>query len=163
MDRLQEMRGDSRTQPTESSRVSLEKTAVSQDKARSHLARGRRLFIQGDYDGSLHEMQKALLLSIGNSPADEALFTIGLIYVHPDNPRRDSGRSIASFRRVIREYPQSSWTIQAKMWIDVIQENEKAKRACAEIVQENARLKQMIEQSKKVDIEIEEKKREKAR
>jgi len=47
--------------------------------------------------------------------------------------------------------------------MDVIQENEKAKRACAEIVQENARLKQMIEQSKKVDIEIEEKKREKAR
>ncbi|OPY68518.1 MAG: hypothetical protein A4E62_02033 [Syntrophorhabdus sp. PtaU1.Bin002] len=162
VDRVQEMRTD-RLRPPERSRVSPEKVAGPQDQARPHLVRGRRLFAQGDYDGSLHEMQKALLLSTGKPPADEALFTISLIYAHPDNPKRDSGKSIASFRRVIREYPQSLWADQAKMWVDVIQENEKAKRACAEVVQENARLRQMIEQSKKVDIEIEEKKREKAR
>lgn len=162
MDRVQEMRAD-RLQPPEGSRVSPEKVATPQDQARPHLVRGHRLFAQGDYDGSLHEMQKVLLLVTGKPPADEALFTISLIYTHPDNPKRDLGKSISSFRRVIREYPQSLWADQAKMWVDVIQENEKAKRACAEVVQENARLKQMIEQSKKVDIEIEEKKREKAR
>lgn len=133
------------------------------DEVRPYLVRGRRLFAHGDYDGALHEMQKVLLFSNGKSPADEALFTIGLIHAHPDNPKRDFGKAIASFKRVIKEYPQNSFTNQAKMWVDVIQENEKAKRACAEVIQENGRLKQMIEQSKKVDIEIEEKKREKAR
>jgi len=39
----------------------------------------------------------------------------------------------------------------------------KLKRASAEAREENTRLKQIIEQSKKVDIEIEEKKREEKR
>ncbi|OPY81782.1 MAG: hypothetical protein A4E65_01053 [Syntrophorhabdus sp. PtaU1.Bin153] len=162
VDRVQEMRAD-RLRPPEKPRASSEKIITPQDEARPRLVRGRRLFAQGDYDGSLYEMQKILFLSNGKSPADEALFTIGLIYAHPDNPKRDPGKAIASFKRVIKEYPQNSFTSQARMWVDVIQENEKAKRACVEAVQENGRLKQMIEQSKKVDIEIEEKKREKAR
>jgi hypothetical protein len=47
--------------------------------------------------------------------------------------------------------------------LDIIQENEKLKRVSAEANQENEKLKNMFEQSKKVDLEVEEKKREKAR
>lgn len=54
-----------------------------------------------------------------------------------------------NFRRLIRDHPKSPLAEQAKAWIDVLQENE--------------RLNQVIEKSKRVDIEIEEKRREKAK
>jgi hypothetical protein len=47
--------------------------------------------------------------------------------------------------------------------LDIIQENERIKRISAEATHENEKLKSVIEQSKKVDLEVEEKKREKAR
>ncbi len=88
---------------------------------------------------------------------------MGLIAVHPGNPKKDQTKSLALFKRLLTEYPGSPWTDQAKIWIEVIQENEKAKKICAETTQDNVKLRQMIEESKKVDIEIEEKKRERAR
>lgn len=102
-------------------------------------------------------------LSAGGTPGDEALFNMGLIAVHPGNPKRDQAKSIGLFKRVLTEHPESPLVGQAKIWIEVITENEKARKVCAETVHENARLRQMIEESKKVDIEIEEKKRERAR
>jgi hypothetical protein len=72
-------------------------------------------------------------------------------------------KSIAVFKRLIKEYPQSPWTEQAKIWVQVVQDNENARRVATTVAQENDKLKRMIEESKKVDIEIEEKKREEAR
>lgn len=125
------------------------KTFQEREEAREALLRGRRLFAQGDYEGSLRENQRALSLSANYPPADEAIFTMGLIYAHAENPRRDQKRALALFRRVVHEYPQGPFAEQAKVWIGVLQMNEK--------------LTQMIEKSKQVDIEIEEKKRSKER
>jgi hypothetical protein len=47
--------------------------------------------------------------------------------------------------------------------VQIIQESESAKRVAATLTQENDKLKHMIEESRKVDVEIEEKKREKVR
>jgi hypothetical protein len=57
---------------------------------------------------------------------------------------------------LIKDYPQSPWSEQAKIWTAVLQENEKLNQTI-----EN--LNQVIEKSKKVDIQIEEKKREYAK
>ena len=107
--------------------------------------RAKKLFSQGDYEGSLKENEKALSLSNGKPPADEALFNMGLIYVHFANPRKDYGKALGFLKRLMKEYPQSPWTEEAKVWVAVLQENEK--------------LSEMIEKSKQVDIEIEEMKR----
>lgn len=136
---------------------------MPQEEARQHLVTAQRLLARGDYEASLQENLRALRLSAGQAPGDEAIFNMGLIAVHPGNPKKDPGRSLAFFKRLVTEYPGSLWIEQAKIWIEVIQENEKAKRVCAETAQDNLKLKQVIEESKKVDIEIEEKKREKAR
>jgi tetratricopeptide (TPR) repeat protein len=117
--------------------------------AHEHLLRGQKLFIQGDYEGSLKEYKKVLSVSANRPPADEALFDMGLIYAHPGNPKRNLAMSLSVFQRLMKDYPHSPWAEQAKIWADVFQENET--------------LKQVIEKSKQVDIEIEEKKREKAR
>jgi len=109
-----------------------------------------------DYEGAFREAQKVLTLSGKNAPGDEALYHMGLIYAHPGNPKKDYGRSIAFFRRMLKEFPQSPLTEHTKIWIGIIQENEKLNQAVQ-------KLNQVIEESKRVDIEIEEKKREKAK
>ncbi len=116
-------------------------------EARELLARSQRLLAQGDFDGALAESQKVVAQSSHRPPEDEALLTIGLIYAHAGNPKKDPAKSADTLRRLMKDYPKSPFTEQAKILLSLLQENEK--------------LIGVIEKSKQVDIEIEEKKREK--
>ncbi len=113
------------------------------------LLRAQRLLAQGDFEGSLVENQKVLSSAGHKPPEDEALFNLGLIYAHSGNPKRDYTKSLDFFRRLLKDHPKSPLVEQTKVWVAVLQENEK--------------LNQVIEKSKQVDLEIEEKKREKAK
>jgi len=124
--------------------------------ARESLLLSQKLLAERNYEGALREIQRSLSLSGQNPPGDEALFNMGLIYAHPGNSKKDYGKSLTFFKRLIKDYPQSSWVEQARIWVGVLQDNEKLTL----MVQ---KLNQVIEESKKVDIEIEEKKREKGK
>ncbi len=124
--------------------------------ASEHLLQARKLLEQRDYDGSIREYQKVLSLAGPNPPADEALFDLGLIYAHPGNPKKDYGKSVGFFRKLMKDYPQSPLAAQARIWAGVLLENEKMSQTIQ-------KLNQVIEESKQVDIEIEEKKREKGK
>ena len=115
---------------------------------RDHLLRSQKQLAQGDFEGALNENQKVLSLSPRRPPEDEALFNLGLIYALCGNPKKDYEKSLGFFRRLIKDHPKSPFTEQAKAWVEMIQENQK--------------LSQVIEKSKQVDLEIEEKKREKS-
>ena len=117
--------------------------------ARRYLLRSQELFAQGDYEGSLKENQKVLSLGMKGSPEDEALFNMGLLYAHFGNPKKDYQKSLASFRKLVKDHPQSPWVEQAKIWVGVLEANVK--------------LNEVIKKSKQVDIEIEEKKRDQQR
>jgi hypothetical protein len=88
---------------------------------------------------------------------------MALVFAHQGNPNKDYQKSITFLKRLVREYPHSALKDQAGLWSEVLEENIKLRKASTEAQQENAKLKQIIEQSKKVDIEIEEKKREEKR
>jgi TolA-binding protein len=119
------------------------------DSACEQLLRSKKLFHRGDYAGSLRESQRVLSLPGKNPPKDQALFQMGLIYAHVNNPQRDFAKALDLFKRLVKDYPKSPLSEEAKAWAGVLQENEK--------------LSQVIEKSKQVDIAVEEKKREKAR
>lgn len=121
-----------------------------------HFLRARKLLEQRDYDGSFKENQKILSFSGQNPPGDEALFNMGLIYAHYGNPKKDYSKSIVFFKKLMKDYPQSPFVEQARICTGILQENEK-------LSQTIQKLNQVIEESKQVDIEIEERKREKAK
>jgi tetratricopeptide (TPR) repeat protein len=125
-------------------------------EAREPFLLSQKLLAEGNFEGALKENQRILSLSGQNPPGDEALFNMGLIHAHPGYPKRDTTKSLALFRRLIKDYPRSPWVEQARAWAAVLQENEKLSRSVEE-------LNRVIEKSKQVDIEIEEKKREKAK
>lgn len=111
-------------------------------EAQEYLQLSQNLLARGDYEGSLRESQKALALAKNQTPADEALFNMGLVYAHPKNPKKDNRRAISFFNRVAKGYPDSPLSEQAKIWVGVLDG---------------------MEQLKQVDIEIEEKKRDRTR
>jgi tetratricopeptide (TPR) repeat protein len=116
---------------------------------REHLLRGQSLLAQGDYEGSFNENQKVLSLSAHRPPEDEALFNLGLIYAHSGNPKKDFGKSIDFFKKLIKDYPGSPLVEQARIWVGILQKHEE--------------LTEVIQKLKQVDLEVEERKREKAK
>jgi len=126
------------------------------EQTREPFLLSQKLLAEGNYEGALMENQRILSLSGQNPPADEALFNMGLIHAHPGYGKKDTTKSLALFKRLIKDYPRSPWVEQAKTWVGVLQENEKFRHSIEE-------LNRVIEKSKQVDIEIEEKKREKAK
>jgi outer membrane protein assembly factor BamD (BamD/ComL family) len=101
-----------------------------------HFRSGRRFLSGGNFDDAVKEMQKILALPYDSPYADDALFYMGLIYAHYDNPKKDYAKARGIFEKVIKQHPQSLLVEQAKVWAGVLD---------------------VIEKSKQVDIEIEEK------
>lgn len=124
--------------------------------AREALSRGKELLSRGDYDGALKENEKVLTLFPGGYPGDEAIFFSGLIYAHADNPKRDYHKALSYFRSLVRHYPRSPFLEQAKIWIGVLEAHDR-------LAQENKKYKTIIEDAKKIDIEIEELRRKRER
>ena len=118
------------------------KEALEHREANEYLNAAQSLLARGDFEGSLRESQKVLTLLKDQSPADTAIFQMGLVYVHPKNPKKDNKRAIYFFNRVIKGYPDSAWVEQAKIWVGVLDGVEKLKQ---------------------VDLEIEERKRDRSR
>jgi hypothetical protein len=107
-----------------------------------HLQAAQQLMARGEYEGSLRETQKALLLAKEGAPADAAVFYMGLLHAHPNNSKKDNKKAIGFFTRVVKSYPESAWAEQAKIWIGVLDGLEKLKQ---------------------VDLELEERKRDRTR
>jgi hypothetical protein len=126
---------------------------VTGEEALAHLAQGRMFLARGDYGNALKENEKVLSLAGRNTPVDEALFFVGLIHALPANPARNNGKSVAAFKRLIKGYPGSSWIEQAKAMVDLLQENDNINRRAD-------RLNNIIDELKKVDIGVDQKKRE---
>jgi tetratricopeptide (TPR) repeat protein len=93
----------------------------------------------GGFEKALKRNQEISAMSPKAPPGDEALFNLGLVYAHSENPQKDYKKSLFYFQRLLKEFPRSPLTEEARMWVGVLEDIEKAM---------------------KVDIEIEEKKKE---
>jgi hypothetical protein len=164
--------------------AALAEEKKKEETARAHLLKGRQLFAQGDFEGSLREYHTIITFFKGQSPMEEAIFSLGLIYVHPGNPNKDFVRSLDFMKRLAKEYSNSFFGQEAKVWISIllvnekvgkeheklmkeneklIKENEKLIRENEKLIREHEKMSKILEEYKQVDIEIEEKKREKGR
>ena len=88
---------------------------------------------------------------------------MGLIYAHPGNPKKGLWEIHNFLEKGYKDYPQSPWTDLAKVWTGMLQEIERLNQTAEKLNQTIEKLNQTIEKSKQVDIEIEEKKREKGK
>jgi len=104
-----------------------------------YLYLNKKLIDAKDFTAALLANKKVLSLHPDTPPGDNALYNMGLIYAHYDNPNKDYKKSLAYFKELLKKFPTSKLYEQAKIWIDLLDTMEKAKQ---------------------VDIEIEEKRKE---
>jgi len=137
------------------------------------LSRAEELTTKGNYEAALATTDKALNLSLYGPPGDYALFRMGLLWAHPDNPQKDYKRSLICFERLIKEFPQSELRMRVEIWCHTIVEivhkdkeikllkgtlNDFKKRLKNEKLTINT-MKEQLKKLKEIDIVTEEKKR----
>jgi len=88
----------------------------NQRQGEKHLAMARVLMAKGDYEASLMENEKVASL-FPRTLGDRALYQMGLVYTHPENPSADYYKSLECFQTIIKEYPESITTGEAAIWI----------------------------------------------
>ncbi len=120
-------------------------------EANESLVKAQELLAQGDYEGSLKENQKILSLNANAPPGDEALFNMGLIYAHYGYPERDYKRSLDLFKRMVKVFPQSPLAGQARIWMEIIQHNERLSREAGEL---DKSLKKSQQETEKLNREV---------
>jgi len=99
------------------------KQFLLRSEAKGHLLDGQKLMARKNYDGALSEFQKVLSLHPSKSLEEEALFDMGLVYAHFGNPKRDYGKSINLFLRILNDYSEGRFVEEAKIWVGVLQAN----------------------------------------
>lgn len=129
-------------EPPKPVKIPVPKEVQERRQAWEVLLQAQDLLAKGDFEGSARENQRVMTLAKHQPPSDTAIFNMGLIYAHPKNPKKDNKRAIDFFNRVIKSFPESPLVEQAKIWVGVLDGVEKLKQ---------------------VDLEIEEKKRDRAR
>jgi tetratricopeptide (TPR) repeat protein len=82
---------------------------------------------QRDFDRAFKENEEVLALTGNSPPGDVALYNMGIIAIHFENPERNYGTAMGYFERLIAEFPRSLLVDRAKSWILIIQEVEAKK------------------------------------
>ena len=88
-------------------------------KPEEHLELSRHYMSKGDFKGSLEECQKAYDL-YPRSLGDQAMFQMGLIHAHPDNPERNYQNAQIAFETIIDKYPYSRFRGEAELWLKIL-------------------------------------------
>jgi TPR repeat protein len=132
---------------TDEQDISIEQNGSNEQKASNeritpnlHLLRSQKFFSEGKFQKALDE-NNFLLEKPGKSPfRDRALFNMGLVYAHQDNPDKDYAKSLYYFTKLIHEHPDSPLAVQASIWQNVLNIIEKAKQVDLEIEQKKKEL-----------------------
>ncbi|RPI33623.1 MAG: hypothetical protein EHM54_10545 [Nitrospiraceae bacterium] len=117
-----------------------EKPVVVEKEYCSHLQVLESLERHEDFDTFLKQKLDMLTALPKNRSADDLLYVLGLLYAHPANPGKNYKKSLAFFRRVINEYPRSACVREAKIWAGVLEDIEKAAKVDIEIEQKKKEL-----------------------
>lgn len=130
-------------------------------------------FLKAEYKTSKMEFDEALqinkkILEIAPyHPFDsQALFNICMIWLHPDNPKKNYKTSLEYLKKIEKEYPGNNKSDEIPIWIFIVSElikkdntiNKLNKLLNDEEYKYNDLKKQLIK-LKEIDIGIEEKKR----
>ena len=73
-------------------------------------------------------------------PRDGALYNLGLIYAHMDNPAKDYKKSQSYFQELTKDFPNSPLAEEARIWLGLFQIFEKMQQIDLEIEQQKKQL-----------------------
>ena len=121
-------------------------------RVRQHLSQARELVREGKYDQALRVNQKVVSTLGDGPPVDEALFNMALIHAHPDNPARDNALALTQLDRIMDEHPGSDYASTARVWRNLLRENQRLGR---EVEKRRDLLRRLSDENHKLAGELE--------
>jgi len=122
---------------------------------------------KGNYAEFLVENEQALQNCQRGTECDVILFNLGFLYAYARSPYRNPAKALQYFSELSKRYPQSPWAFQGQAWSVLIKENLSAEENRRQL-QANLRsreatirsLREQLNRSRAIDVEIEKKERE---
>jgi outer membrane protein assembly factor BamD (BamD/ComL family) len=99
--------------------------------------------VEGQNFEEAAQKNEQILAELGNKkPADEALYNLGLIYAHVDNPAKDYNKAKVYFHVLTTQFPDSEYAEEARIWLGLFETIEKIQQIDREIEQQKKELNQ---------------------
>lgn len=74
---------------------------------------------EGNYRAAL-EANQTILERLPHMLGDQALYRMGLIYIHPENENADEEKGLQTFQRIVNKYPSSALREKARLWVLIL-------------------------------------------
>lgn len=153
---------------------------IQQATVREPLFAPQSAIQSGNYREFLEENQKLLLQCQLSNSCETPLFNIGVVHGYSKSPFYDRAKALHYFGQLVREHPDSPLAYEARVWIDLIEQVSasekkrlrlqgliKSKKAAIESKEQDLRakdatiedLREQIQRSRDIDLEIGEKER----
>ncbi len=89
---------------------------IDRGQANLYLKDAERQVLAGNFQAAIKNDQRVLEIFPKCYPGDRALFHLGLIFAHPENPQKDNEKSLYYFANLVRDFPESDLKIWANVW-----------------------------------------------
>lgn len=122
--------------------------------AAQHLAQGEFMLLTGDYEGARKE-SCILLEQFAGQVDDRALYLLGLVWVHPQNPQQDTHRADICFRRIVDQHSESPLVAASETWLAWIARLEHHEQFVEHLKMTSRALEQRlkVEEGKRIQLE----------
>ena len=119
--------------------LQMEKAQEKKEKT-VPVAEPRPIVDNKNFAEAVAKNQQILKESGRKKPADEALYNLGLIYAHADNPAKDYKKSQSYFETLTKQFPDSDLAEEARIWLGLFETIEKIQQIDIEIEQQKKQL-----------------------
>ena len=109
------------------------------------LEEGMGQMVSRQYEASMAK-NLTVLNNFPHSLADQALFQIGLLYAHPENPNQNYEKSLGYFNKISSEFSESRLRHQAQLWVVFIRDVIDKERKIGILNKKNVSLERTVEQ-----------------
>jgi tetratricopeptide (TPR) repeat protein len=127
---------------------------------RDHLEQADQLLSKGDYEGALKSYHAVLETFPECFPGDLALLHIGMIWAHPENPKKDYDKALACFQQLGSNFPETRLRAEVSVWTGILEQLINDEDRLEDLEKKVSDFKQKLDKLKEIDIRTEEKKRE---
>ena len=127
--------------------------------AARHLAQGKCRLQRGNFEAAQQECNTVLTQYSGSSD-DQALYLLGMVLVHPDNPRQDLQQAVNCFQDIVGRYPDSDLVVASQTWLALIAQLEARQRLVEDLESASATLEKQLKDEKAKRIRLEERLRQ---
>jgi tetratricopeptide (TPR) repeat protein len=121
-------------------KVSQTKIIVEKKKKSVPVPEPRKVVKNQNFEEAVQENLQILEKAGNKKPADEALYNLGLIFAHIDNPAKDYKKSQKYFHVLIEEFPDSELAEEGRIWLGLFETIEKIQQIDVDIEQQKKQL-----------------------